>query len=167
LESRDGSNVGLSLGVRLKVRWALQALKGLVKLQALVRGHNVWKQANMTLRCMQELVRVQARVRDQHMRLAQESSATVSQGSTKSSFNCDTSFWEPKYLQELAERRSMVTNMSLSKLKLSSSSLLCVSFLFGGMSRRGTGVASQLTGTTAQRQWRRSKRCCRFGRRLL
>ncbi|CAD5180375.1 unnamed protein product [Musa acuminata subsp. malaccensis] len=80
---------------------------GLVKLQALVRGHNVWKQANMTLRCMQELVRVQARVRDQHMRLAQESSATVSQGSTKSSFNCDTSFWEPKYLQELAERRSM------------------------------------------------------------
>ncbi|CAL9112639.1 unnamed protein product [Musa textilis] len=87
-------------------RRALRALKGLVKLQALVRGHNVRKQANMTLRCMQALVRVQARVRDQRVRLAQESSAAVSRGSNKSSFSCDTS-WESKYLQELAERRSM------------------------------------------------------------
>ncbi|WOK95201.1 protein IQ-DOMAIN 1-like [Canna indica] len=88
-------------------RRALRALKGLVKLQALVRGHNVRKQANMTLRCMQALVRVQARVRDQRMRLAHESSAAVSRGSNKSSFSCDTSLWDSKYLQELAERRSM------------------------------------------------------------
>ncbi|THU63746.1 hypothetical protein C4D60_Mb01t19070 [Musa balbisiana] len=107
LEFRDGSKVDLGFGVVVKARRALRALKGLVKLQALVRGHNVRKQANMTLRCMQALVRAQARVREQRMRLAQESAAAVSRGSNMSSFSCDTSFWDSKYLQELAERRSM------------------------------------------------------------
>ncbi|KAI6685371.1 hypothetical protein NL676_031284 [Syzygium grande] len=54
-------------------RRALSALKGLVRLQALVRGHAVRKQAAMTLRCMQALVRVQARVRARHVRLELES----------------------------------------------------------------------------------------------
>ncbi|KAE8785267.1 protein IQ-DOMAIN 1 [Hordeum vulgare] len=44
-------------------RRALKALRGLVKLQALVRGNIVRRQAAETLRCMQALVSVQSRAR--------------------------------------------------------------------------------------------------------
>lgn len=43
-----------------------------MRLQALVRGHNVRKQAHMTLRCMQALVRVQVRVRERRLQLNQD-----------------------------------------------------------------------------------------------
>lgn len=82
-------------------RRALRALKGLVKLQALVRGHNVRKQAKMTLRCMQALVRVQARVVDRRVRLSHDGS------SRKSTFSDTNSLLESRYLQDISDRRSM------------------------------------------------------------
>ncbi|XP_022943978.1 protein IQ-DOMAIN 1-like [Cucurbita moschata] len=81
-------------------RRALRALKGLVKLQALVRGHNVRKQAKMTLRCMQALVRVQARVLDQRMRLSHD-------GSRKSTFSDTNSVLGSRYLQNFSDRKSV------------------------------------------------------------
>ncbi|PIN07607.1 hypothetical protein CDL12_19824 [Handroanthus impetiginosus] len=53
-------------------RKALNALKGLVKLQALVRGHLVRKQATATLRRMQALMKVQIQARAQRLQMSEE-----------------------------------------------------------------------------------------------
>ncbi|XP_074568325.1 protein IQ-DOMAIN 19-like [Curcuma longa] len=54
-------------------RKALCALRGLVKLQALVRGHLIRKQAAAALRCMQALVTAQERARLQRIQMGEDS----------------------------------------------------------------------------------------------
>ena len=51
-----------------QARKALRALKGLVKIQALVRGYLVRKRAAATLHSMQALIRAQTAVRTQRAR---------------------------------------------------------------------------------------------------
>ncbi|XP_016505402.1 protein IQ-DOMAIN 18-like [Nicotiana tabacum] len=80
-------------------RRALIALKGIVKLQALIRGQNVRKQAKMTLKCMQALLRVQARVREQRARLSHD-------GGRRSMFAETTNLWDSKYLHDIRDRKS-------------------------------------------------------------
>ncbi|XP_076915696.1 protein IQ-DOMAIN 17-like isoform X2 [Bidens hawaiensis] len=84
-------------------RRASRALKGIVMLQAVIRGQNVRKQTIITLRCMQALLRVQSRVHDQRSRLSHD-------GSRKSVMSESASFCESKYAQEIRRRKSMVTS---------------------------------------------------------
>lgn len=47
-------------------------MKGIVLLQALIRGHSVRRQTAETLQCMQALVKAKARVRARQVRVALE-----------------------------------------------------------------------------------------------
>ncbi|KAL0538208.1 hypothetical protein IC582_027211 [Cucumis melo] len=90
-------------------RRALRALKGLVKLQALVRGHNVRKQAKTTLQCMKALVRVQEKVLDHRMRLSLE-------GSRRSTFSDTNSVYESRYPQDVSERKTICVSREGSSI---------------------------------------------------
>ncbi|CAI9285430.1 unnamed protein product [Lactuca saligna] len=68
------STVATTFFKRYLARRAVEALKGVLKLQALVRGHNVRRRTKMIVKCKQALVCVQARVCDQRRKLSDEGS---------------------------------------------------------------------------------------------
>jgi hypothetical protein len=50
------------IGEIFQARKALKALKGIVKLQAIIRGRGVRRQAMSTLKCLQSIVSIQSQV---------------------------------------------------------------------------------------------------------
>lgn len=54
--------------ITLKARRAFKTLKGIIRLQALIRGHLVRRQAVATLHCVHGIVKFQALVRGQKVR---------------------------------------------------------------------------------------------------
>ncbi|KAK8916417.1 Protein IQ-DOMAIN 14 [Platanthera zijinensis] len=75
-------------------RKALRALKGLVRLQALVRGRNVRRKTNMILQSMQALVRVQGKFSDDHRIRHYPSPVATPFNGHKSSLSCADNFWD-------------------------------------------------------------------------
>lgn len=67
----------------LQARKALHALKGLVKIQAIVRGHLVRKQTTDIIRGMQALMSIQFRARFQRIQMAEESKLLVKSQSSR------------------------------------------------------------------------------------
>ncbi|KAG7557349.1 IQ motif EF-hand binding site [Arabidopsis suecica] len=100
-------------------RRALRALRGIVKLQALVRGNNVRNQAKLTLRCIKALVRVQDQVLNHHQQqrsrlLSSSPSSNCNIEARRNSMFAESNgFWDTKtYLQDIRSRRSLSRDMN-------------------------------------------------------
>lgn len=150
----------------MKARRALIALKGVVKLQALVRGQNVRKQTKLTLKCMEALVRVQDQVRYQRARLSLESS--------RKSMFAETSgfFTGSRCLDHIFDRKSIVSSFYFYFLNIifNQIMLLILNFIVSAIqykmafnkfsvthSRGRRVVVLILIGTIARIRVRRSK----------
>jgi len=59
------------IGEILQARKALKALKGIVKLQAIIRGRAVRRQAMSTLKCLQSIVSIQSQLSSRKLQMVE------------------------------------------------------------------------------------------------
>lgn len=62
----------LGLNSLFQARRALRALRGLARLKSLIHGPSVKRQATTTLRCIQNMARVQSQIRARRIRMSEE-----------------------------------------------------------------------------------------------
>ena len=134
-----------------------------MKLQALVRGQNARKQAKLTLKCMQALVRVQDRVSHQRARLSLE-------GRRKSMVAEIASLWDSSYLKDIHKRVSLVRNFLFTistYLVIDSSVKLLIDYNHVFICSQERRVVLWMIGRIARKQTRRLKQSCRVKRKQL
>lgn len=91
-------------------RRAFRALKGIIRLQALIRGHLVRRQAVATLRCMQGIVKLQACIRGRKVRLS------VCGLEVQKGCSVDVARVEPVGLHTTSRPEKLSTNAFICKL---------------------------------------------------
>ncbi|CAH1428843.1 unnamed protein product [Lactuca virosa] len=103
-------------------RRAFWALKGIIRLQALVRGHLVRRQAVATLKCMRAIVEFQALARGRKVRLGQP----LQKHPSREFLNKKPS----ELLQTSIKQEKLSTNVFATKLVASSNTTMPLSFQY-------------------------------------
>lgn len=103
-------------------RRAFHALKGIIRLQALIRGHLVRRQAVATLRCVQGIVKLQAHIRGRKVRLS------VCGLEVQKGCSLDVTQAKPFELRTTARLEKLSANAFICKLLASSPTAMPLSF---------------------------------------
>ncbi|KAJ4973487.1 hypothetical protein NE237_006661 [Protea cynaroides] len=110
-------------------RRAFRALKGIIRLQALIRGHLVRRQAFATLRCMQGIVRFQALVRGRRVRISETGLEVQSKCSVRKTL--EAKHLEPVRMNLNRRTEKLLANSFAIKLLASMSTAMPLRLQYG------------------------------------